>query len=551
MLEKDRMLAADTLSRGREAIARQAWAEGYAQLSAADREGVLEPEDLECLATAAFLLGMDAESAEAWSRAHTAFLDRGETERSVRCAFWLALGLVQRGERARGGGWLARARRLLDDRRLDCVEQGYLLLPSAFQTVVLGDAERAAFMYGEAAAIGERFGERDLVALAQHGQGRCLIRAGRIDAGVSLLDEAMVAVEAGQLSPRAAGDVYCSVIAGCMEVFDLRRAREWTTQMTRWCESQPGLVAYTGQCLVHRAEVLQLHGAWTEAGEAARHACERCQERADPPTQGAAWYQRGELHRLRGEAVQAEEAYRQASRWGRTAQPGLALLRLGQGEVEAAAIAIKGALNETEETRLRSRLLPAQVEIMVAAGDVAAARTAAAELAEVAKELGAPVLRAAAEKARGTVLLAEGEATAALAALRQAWTAWQEIQAPYEAARVRVLIGAAYRALGDKDAAEMELDAARWIFQELGAAGLELAGADSSPRAPAGAAASLSPRELEVLRLVATGRTNRAIAAELFISERTVERHVSNIFLKLEVSSRAAATAWAYQHHLA
>jgi DNA-binding NarL/FixJ family response regulator len=185
-----------------------------------------------------------------------------------------------------------------------------------------------------------------------------------------------------------------------------------------------------------------------------------------------------------------------------------------------------------------------------AAGAGAAARAAAAELADVARQLDAPALRAAAEKARGTVLLADGDATAALASLRQAWTAWQEIQAPYEAARVRVLIGAAYGALGDRDAAAMELDAARWIFQELGAA-LDLAGAGPSPRATAACAASLSPRELEVLRLVATGRTNRAIAAELFISERTVERHVSNIFVKLDVSSRAAATAWAYQHNLA
>ena len=455
------MATADTLEQGREAFWRQAWADAYTQLSAADRDVSLDPEDLERLATAAHLLGKDAESSDIWARAHHELLSRGDVERAVRCAFWLAFGLLNRGEHARGGGWMARARRLLDDSQQDCVEQGYLLLPAALQSIFQGDYARAAATFGQAAQIGNRFGEPDLVALARHGRGRSLIRMGQLDEGVSLLDEAMAAVQAGEVSPIVVGDVYCSVIAGCLEIFDLRRAREWTSEMSRWCESHPDLIAYSGQCLVRRAEILQLHGAWRDAVESAQQACERCLHGPDQAALGAAWYRQAELHRLRGDSAKAEDAYRQASRCGRKPQPGLAQLRLAQGQVDAAATAIRRAVDEAQERRTRSRLLPAHVEIMLAAGDVQAARMAADELAKVAIDLDVPFLRAVAAHALGAVVLAEGDAQAALAALRRAWTAWQEIEAPYEAARVRVLIGLACRALGDQDAAEMEFDAGR------------------------------------------------------------------------------------------
>jgi DNA-binding CsgD family transcriptional regulator len=545
------MSTPDMRARSRDAFERQAWAESYAQMSAADRDGALGPEDLERLATAAYLLGKDDESADTWARAHQQFLGRGEVERGARCAFWLGFGLLNRGEHARGGGWIARARRLLDEGQRDCVERGYLLLPVALQGFVEGNHASAAATFGQAALIGARFGERDLVALAHHGEGRSLIRMGKVDEGVSLLDEAMVSVEAGEVSPIVVGDVYCSVIAGCMEVFDLRRAREWTARMSRWCESHADQVAYSGQCLVRRAEILQLRGAWSEAGEAVLLACQWCVQGPYQAAIGAAWYQRAELHRLRGEFAEAEEAYRQVHRLGRTPQPGLALLRLAQGHLDAAATAVRGALDEARERRTRSRLLPAHVEIMLATGDVEAASAAAEELAQMAGDRGALFLRAGAGQARGAVLLAGGDAQAALVALRQAWAAWQEIAAPYEAARVRVLIGAACRRLGDGDAAEMETDAACRVFRDLGA-GPDLARAEASSRtAVATGPGALSPREAQVLRLLATGKTNRAIAAELFISERTVERHVSNIFAKLDVESRAGATAYAYQHRLA
>jgi DNA-binding CsgD family transcriptional regulator len=544
------MTTAHPLAEGRESFQRQAWADAYVQLSAADQQAPLGPEDLERLATAAYLTGRDSDSADLWARAHQEFLSRGEVERAVRCAFWLASGLVNKGERARAGGWIARARRLLDERQIDCAEQGYLLLPAGMERVGAADASGAYTVFCQAAEIAARFGDPDLAALARHCRGRVLIRMGEVDRGVGLLDEAMVAVEAEDVSPLVVGEVYCSVIEGCLEIFDLRRAQEWTAVLSHWCESQPDLVPYRGQCRLRRAELLQLHGEWPDALDEAQQACQHLSRPPGEPAAGAAFYQQAELHRLRGEFDAAEEAYRQANQWGRSPQPGLAQLRLAQGRVDSAAAAVSRALEEAGSPVTRSRLLPAHVEIMLAADEPDAARSAADELAEMADELDAPLLRAVAAQAQGAVLLAEGEPRAALDVLREALTTWRELDVPYEAARVQLLIGLACRELGDEDGAELDLDAARTAFQQLGAAP-ELARLDAlaSQRA-SGKSAGLTRRELEVLRLVAAGETNKAIAAELFISDRTVERHVSNIFTKLGVSSRAAATAYAYEHQL-
>jgi DNA-binding NarL/FixJ family response regulator len=543
------MTVTDALDRGRESFRRRAWADAYMQLAAADRDEPLEVADLENLAAAASLAGDDPASADAWIRAHQEYLRAGNPARAVRCAFWLVLGLMLRGELAPAAGWLARGQRLAGDVR-GRAEEGCLLLGDAVQLMFAGDAEGANALYSRAAEIGVRFGDPDVTAMARLGEGQTAIMLGRTADGVTLLDEAMVAVTADETSAAMTGLVYCAVIETCQEIFDVRRAREWTAALSRWCDSQPELVPYRGQCLVHRAEILELQGDWPDAIDEAQRACERLAEPPHPAV-GRAFYRRGELQRLRGEYDAADHSYREASQYGQSPHPGLALLRYAQGQVDAAATTIRQALSEAQDRVSRSRLLGASVEIALAGNNVHAARTAADELAQIAADTGSPLLDALSDHAHGAVLLAEGDAATALESLRRACTRLQELDAPYDVARVRAHIGLSYRALGDDDTAEMELDAARAAFERLGA-DPDLARVEElTGTAASETAAGLTPREVEVLRLVATGKTNRAIAAELFLSEKTVARHVSNIFTKLGVSSRAAATAYAYQHDLA
>ncbi|MEO6713410.1 MAG: LuxR C-terminal-related transcriptional regulator [Mycobacteriales bacterium] len=543
------MTTTDHLVQGRLLFGRKAWTRACVALVAADRAAPLEPADLELLATAAQLTGKDGQSADAWLRAHHGYLASRAHGGAARCAFHLGMALVGRGEFAQGSGWLGRGQRILDEGAEDCAERGYLLLPVALQHIAAGAPQAAYEVFEQAARIGDRFTDPDLIALARLGRGQSLVMLGRTPDGIALLDEVMVAVTAGEVSPIPSGIIYCAVISLCQEIFDLRRAQEWTSALSAWCASQPELVAYRGQCLVHRAEIMALHGAWSDALVEADLARERLAA-AGHPAVGAAWYQLAELHRLRGQFDQAYAAYRQAGESGAGPHPGLAQLRLAQGDAQSAAAAIRRALDETPDPLARCRLLPAHVEIMLATRDAVAARTAAEELGAAADELAAPLLRARAAHAMGAVLLAEGDARTALTALRAACAGWQQLAAPYEVATTRVLVSSACRDLGDLDGSELELQLAQQAFVHLGAAPALAALALLTADAGAKAAGGLTGREVQVLGLVATGRTNREIAAELVISEKTVARHLSNIFTKLGLSSRSAATAYAYEHHL-
>src|SRR5436309_358260 len=448
------------LEAGRRAYDRNDWSEAYEHL-----QGAQEPEDLDRLAVAAQLVGKDEEAADLLQRAHNGHLKRGEILPAVRSAGNLVMNLMQRGDQAQAGGWLARCRRLLDDGKRDCVEVGYLIVPAALGTLMQGEVERSSAMFQQVLDIAYRFGDPDLQAFGRLGRGSSLIGLGEVAAGLALLDENMVAVTSGEVSPLVAGVVYCALIDSCREIYDLKRAHEWTSALDQWCESQHGMVPFRGNCLVYRSEIKQLHGDWSSA--------------------------------------------------------------------------VRRALDEAGVPAARWAVLPAFIEVMVAARDLGAAREAVTELSAVAERIGTPYLRARAKQAEGSVLLAEGAPREAIRSLRSALARWRELDVPYEAARTHALIGQSCDSLGDRDAAALELDAARKILARLGA-----------PTAPTATPGGLSVREVEVIRLLAAGKSNRTIATELFISEKTVARHVSNIFTKLRVSTRAAATAYAYEHGL-
>jgi DNA-binding CsgD family transcriptional regulator len=536
-----------TLRRGRKSFEQRAWAESYRLLHAADRDAPLDAEDLERLAIAAYLVGRDDDCEAFTARAHQTFLDNGDREGAARAAFWLGFALMGRGAIAPASGWFARSGRLLDEGQLDCVVRGYLLIPVAIKCIVQGDPSAAHATFSQAADIARRFADRDLASVACHGRGRALIRLGRIAEGAALLDEAMASVIAGDVTPLVAGDVYCSVLEGCQETFDLRRAYEWTASLAQWCATQPDLVRYRGECLQYRAEVLQLRGQWNDAARDALGACELLMSR---PMAGAAFYRCGEIHRLRGEFTKAEEAYTRAHERGRKPQPGLSLLRLAQGQIDAAAASIRSVLLDTQALISRARMLPAAVEILLAADDVAAARAASSELSEIALAFDAPLLAAASAHATGALLLAEGDIEGAATSLRRACETWRELEMPYEEAQTCLLLAAVCEKRGDQDGRRLEIETARRLFKQLAAAHCLTRIAEQSESASHQRIGSLSERETQVLRLLAAGKTNRAIADELFISEKTVARHVSNIFDKLGVSSRTGATAWAFQHNL-
>jgi DNA-binding CsgD family transcriptional regulator len=535
------------LQAARELYARHAWHRAFEALQRLDQQEALEAPDLEKLGWAAALVGRDQTLLPTLERLYHLRRDHGDRLAAARHAFWLGFRLMAFGEVARGAAWIGRCQELVDEHGEECVERGYLLLVPIRKCLASGDSEPAAEMAARATAIGRRFSDPDLVALSRNLEGRAFSQLGRIEEAMALFDESMLAAALGELSPIVTGIIYCAVITCCQQVFALERAREWTEALAQWCEAQPELVTFRGSCQVHRSEILQLSGEWEKALTHAERAC--CGDLAlDRDAVADAFYMKGEIHRLRGELAEAEKSYLKSSQLGRDPQPGLAQLRAAQGRHRVAFHALKRLLGETTDPLSRARLLPPFLEICLELDELPEASAAATELDRIASEYESEALGAMSAHARGLWLLSRGDAQGALGPLRRAFYVWQRLGAPYLQARSQLALSRACQALGDSEGANLCLEAARTLFEALGAAH-DLAAIDGR-RATPDSLQGLTPRELQVLRLVATGKTNRMIAEQLELSEKTIDRHVSNIYQKIDVNSRAAATAYAYEHAL-
>lgn len=530
--------ARETFERGDWAAAYDVWADTPPRT----------PADLHRLATAALLAGRYEQSVAALQAAFRDFTDAGDLPGACRCAFHLGMQFSTGGDHALGAGWAARAERLLEQVGPGTVEDGYVAHLAMFRALSEGRHSDAQVLAARVLEVGRRHGDPDLIAMGLATVGRLGLYTGRVAEGLGLFDEALATVAAGEVSPVFAGHVYCVMIEGCQDVSDLGRASAWTTALSRWCAAQPALVAFTGQCAVHRGQIMRLHGAFREAVEEFDAAIARYLAGPATAAAGLALAERGDVLRVLGEVDAAEASYEQAAAHGHEPQPGLALLWLARGRASVARAAIGRLLDEKTDPVGRSKLLPAAVEIHLAAGDLDRARDAARELEAIAEAFGSECLGAMAAYGSGRVELAAGDAAGALPYLRTALAIWTSLPAPYDAALARLQIGRALQAVGDGDSAASEFAAARRVFVDLDARPA-VSEADALV-APARLPAGLTGREAEVLRLVAGGRSNAQIAAQLVLSEKTVARHLSNIFGKLAVGSRTAAAAYAFEHGL-
>jgi DNA-binding CsgD family transcriptional regulator/predicted negative regulator of RcsB-dependent stress response len=527
-------------------IAERRWAAAYEHLSRAVAErSSARPDVLVQLATAAYLVGHEDEYLSSMERAHAAYLDAGDGAHAVRTAFWLGLILSFRGDQGPAGGWFARAERLLQAGSGDSALPGYLLIPRVHRLVEEGQLEQALSRASRAVDIAGESSDAELGAIARHLQGRVLLKMKRVREGLACLDEALVAISADDLSAITTGLIYCSAIDGFREVCALDRTRQWTDALDRWCNAQLEMSAFTGRCQAHRAENLQLQGDWQAARAEAERARERFMEIMATKLAGEACYRIAEIHRLRGELDRALDLYREAGALGFDPQPGLALVDVQQGRVDAAVAGLKGARVDAAR---QGELLRARVSVYLEAQRPDEAKEAWDELAELARPHHSEVLDTMLAQAQAELQLADGQLEEAARLCDTAIDGWARVCCPYEEARARALRGEIARREGDQEGAEMRWRGALAIFERMGAGAAGDLRAklteDSSP------ASRLTARELEVLTLVAAGSTNRAIAETLALSVKTIDRHVSNIFVKLGVSSRAAATALAIRHGL-
>jgi class 3 adenylate cyclase len=462
----------EPLEAGREAARRHAWRDAYDLLRRADEGGGLAAGDLESLGDAAWWTGRLDEAIELRERAYAAFVEAGESRRAARVAVPLAMDYGLRGALSVSGGWIARGERLLADEP-EGVEHGHLALVRGTNLLDLGELGRAGESFHRARELAARYGDRSLETTALVFEGAIRVWTGDVESGLAILDEATAAATSGELDPLAMGIIYCVTIDSCQALGDCGRASEWTEVANRWCD-RLDVTGFPGACRVHRAQILRLRGDWPKAEEQAIQACEELHDYNRSVT-AAGFYEIGEIRRRQGDFAAAEEAYRKSDELGRDPQPGLALLRLAQGKLEAASAGIRRALaNEELDPLSRSRRLPAQVEIALAASELRRAREAADELEAIADTYRVdgrrtPVFEGTAQLADGRIRLAEHDWEGAVTALRTARDTWNKVGAPYETAQARMLLGLAYRGEGDEDGAREELTIARATFERLGA----------------------------------------------------------------------------------
>ena len=457
----------DELLRARADFERGEWTAALQAWSGVEPDR-LSADDLSALGVAAFLVGRREVAVETFQRAFRSCEGSGDLAGAIASAFHLSMLFGTGGEPALAAGWTARAQRLLEELGRDAVATGYVAFLRMHAYLAAADWPAAAACAAETVAAAGRHGDRDLLALGLCSQGRLRIYSGQVAAGLALLDEAMAGVTAGEVSAIVFGHVYCAAIEGCQEIADLGRVAEWTSALHRWCAAQPGLVAFTGQCAVHRGQVMRLRGAWVEALEELTLAVERYRRVGSMDAAGLAECERGDLLRLRGEYAAAEEAYQRSGEHGYDPQPGLALLWLARGSDRAASAAVRRLLDEPGAPVRRARLLPGAIDLLVATGQVDDARSAAVELDGVATDIATSALVAQAAYASAAVELAAGDPSGALPYLRKARRLWARVDSPYESARVRHLTGRALAALGDHESARQEWESARDAFLDRG-----------------------------------------------------------------------------------
>jgi class 3 adenylate cyclase len=467
----------DRLRDARAASERHAWQAAFDGFVSVDLDRPLGGADLESLAEAAFFTANIDTRERALERAVKAYSAEGNRTSAAGVTLRISVDLLLQGRTSIASAWIQRAGRLLEGESEGYVH-GYLALARSLAASNGGRFDEALRLAEQAVQIGTSSTDLDLQAISLVSLGMLKLGSGATADGLAMIEEATASAVNDELTPYLTGMTYCAMISACRDLNDVRRASEWTEATEQWC-SRNSVPGFPGVCRVHRAEIVALNGDWPRAASELKQATEELARYRSLPPMADGLYAIGEIRLRMGDLDAAEEGLREANAHGHTPQPALALIRLARGDARAAAKSIDAAVADTGDVWQRARLLPAQVEIDLAAGHLATARDAATELASILQTHDTPAARAKAADAAGRIRLADGEPADAIRELRLAIANWREVGAPYEIARDRLVMAAAFQAMGDDDAANLELATARAEFERLGAR-LDLATAEAA-----------------------------------------------------------------------